>query len=224
MKTEFAHIDNWVFDLDNTLYPAQCALFDLIDDRMRSYIASMMNIQESEAHIIQKTYFRDHGTTLAGLLANHDVDPHHFLDFVHDVDMSRLEGLPCIRAQLMALPGRKIVFTNGNDTYAQAVLDKLGLGNVFDSICDIHAMQYRPKPEASAYQVLLAQTGIDPARSIFVEDMARNLKPAKDLGMTTIWVNNGSEFGSDNADCSFIDHEIENVSDWLNTLAPAPAN
>jgi putative hydrolase of the HAD superfamily len=212
------HIENWIFDLDNTLYPASCDLFELIDAKMTQYIANMLVLDWAEARIIQKRYFRDHGTTLAGLLANHDVDPHHFLDYVHDIDMARLDGLPPIRAQLEKLPGRKILFTNGNDAYALKVLSKLGLDNIFDSICDIHAMQYRPKPETSAYQTLLAQTGIDPARSLFVEDMARNLAPAKALGMTTIWVNNGSEFGKDGADQDFIDHEITDVAHWLDGL------
>lgn len=221
MLQNFAHVENWIFDLDNTLYPAECDLFALIDARMTEYIGNMLALEFAEARFIQKKYFRDHGTTLAGLLANHDVDPHDFLNYVHDIDFARLDGLTPLRTELQSLPGRKILFTNGNDAYAENVLDRLGLGGIFDSICDIHAMKYRPKPEYSAYQTLLNQTGIDPARSLFVEDMARNLAPAKKLGMTTIWVNNGSEFGNDGADHEFIDHEIENLAHWLNSLVPA---
>lgn len=215
MPLRFPHVENWVFDLDNTLYPPECALFDLIDERMRNFISNLLGIDEGEAHHIQKDYFRDHGTTLAGLIANHRVTPEEFLDFVHDIELERLDSAPKLRTALEALPGRKIIFTNADSAYAGKVLAKLGLDDVFDTICDIHDMNYIPKPQSSAYPVLLERANINPKHSLFVEDMARNLAPAKAHGMTTIWVNNGSEYGNSGADQSFIDLEIPNLADWL---------
>lgn len=215
MDSSFSGIETWVFDLDNTLYPPECALFELVDEKMRTYIAKMLKITEADAHFIQKAFFRDHGTTLAGLMANHGVDPHHFLEYVHDIDLSRLTTAPLMRTEISALPGRKIVFTNADADYAQRVLSMLGLENIFDDIVDIHDMAYVPKPAAAAYQTLLTRTGINPSSSLFVEDMARNLAQAKALGMTTIWINNGSEYGNAWADSSFIDIEIPNLAGWL---------
>lgn len=215
MVRALSHINNWVFDLDNTLYPPECALFDLIDEKMRVFIAALLNVPEAEAHIVQKRFFRDHGTTLAGLMANHGVDPHRFLEFVHDIELSRLAIAPRLRDMIDALPGRKIIFTNADAGYARRVLAELGIDDLFDAICDIHDMAYQPKPTDPAYAAFLSKTGIDPFRSIFIEDMARNLAPAKEMGMTTVWINNGSEYGGADADGSFIDIEIPNLADWL---------
>jgi putative hydrolase of the HAD superfamily len=224
MDPMLRHIDNWIFDLDNTLYPADCALFELIDNRMRAFIANLLTIEDSAAHVVQKTYFRDHGTTLSGLMANHGVEPAVFLDFVHDIEMDRLASAPRLRQALQSLPGRKIIFTNGDAVYAGKVLAALGLTGVFDDICDIHHMEYRPKPHDAAYHALLARTGIDPKRSVFIEDMARNLEPAKKLGMTTIWINNGSEYGCRGAEGGHIDHEAPDLAEWLNSIAPLTVN
>jgi putative hydrolase of the HAD superfamily len=218
MPLPFSHIDTWIFDLDNTLYPPECALFDLIDEKMRSYIARLLDIPEVQAHHIQKTFFRDHGTTLAGLMANHGVDPHDFLDFVHDIELTRLSTAPALRDAISALPGRKIIFTNADEHYAARVLAMLDLSGLFTDIVDIHHMAYAPKPQAPAYAALLERTAIDPTRSLFVEDMARNLEPAKAIGMTTVWINNGSEYGGAGAHSSFIDVEIPNLAGWLSSL------
>ncbi len=215
MSHSLAHIDTWIFDLDNTLYPPECALFDLIDAKMRTYIAALLGIPDADAHVVQKRFFHDHGTTLAGLMANHGVDPHDFLDFVHDIDLKRLSTAPALRGAISSLPGRKIIFTNADEKYAGRVLEALGLGGLFTDIVDIHHMAYMPKPQIPAYQALLDRTGIEPTRALFVEDMARNLAPAKHLGITTVWINNGSEYGCAGADASFIDIEIPTLAGWL---------
>ena len=145
MNTTLGHVDTWIFDLDNTLYPASCDLFALIDAKMTLYIQQMLDCDHVTARTTQKGYFRSHGTTLSGLMAHHDVDPHHFLDFVHDIEMSRLTPDPALKAALERLPGRRLVFTNGNATYAQRVLDALGLGDCFETIHDIHAIDYIAK-------------------------------------------------------------------------------
>ena len=218
MPPSLAHIDTWIFDLDNTLYPASCDLFALIDVRMGAYIQDLLDVDAAEARRIQKGYFIEHGTTLSGLMANHATDPHHFLDYVHDIDMGRLTADPALKSALERLPGRRLIFTNGDVHYAARVLDALGLSGVFAAVHDIHAMAYRPKPEPESYAAMCAAQQVEPARAIFFEDMARNLKPAKDLGMTTVWINNGSEHGDAGACASFIDYESDCASGWLNRI------
>ncbi|MFA5969504.1 MAG: pyrimidine 5'-nucleotidase [Sphingomonas sp.] len=217
MLARLAHIRNWIFDLDNTLYPANVNLFPQIDDRITDYVARQTGLDRAAARAVQKQYFHSHGTTLFGLIADHGVDPHDYLAFVHDVEMDVLEHDAPLVAAIARLPGRKLVFTNGDTPYALKVLDRLGLGDAFEAIHDIHAMAYVPKPSLTAYQGLVAATGIDPSESLFVEDMARNLAPAKALGMATVWVDNGSEQGPGD-DRSFIDFTTRDIAAWLNAI------
>ncbi|ATY33869.1 pyrimidine 5'-nucleotidase [Sphingomonas psychrotolerans] len=217
MLSELGHIRNWIFDLDNTLYPVSANLFAMIDARIGAYVRTLLNCDAAEAHRIQKGYFHAHGTTLSGLMAEHAVDPHHYLAHVHDVDMSVLtRNEPLIEA-LARLPGRKLVFTNGDAPYASKVLDRLGLAETFEAIHDVHATAYRPKPDPSAYRGLCDAYGLEPTESLFVEDMARNLKPAKAIGMTTVWIDNGSEQTPDE-DRSFIDYTISDLGRWLHEI------
>src|SRR3954468_25047780 len=139
MLPALAHIDCWIFDLDNSLYPASADLFALIDLRMGEYISNLLGCDAVEARKVQKAFFRDHGTTLAGLMKTHGIEPSHFLDFVHDIDLARISADPATLAALDRLPGRKFVFTNGDENYARRVLDKLGMANAFDGLHDIHA-------------------------------------------------------------------------------------
>ena len=218
LPAALAHIESWVFDLDNSLYPASRDLFALIDHRMGEYISRLVGCEADEARRIQKGFFRDHGTTLSGLMKEHDVDPHDFLDFVHDIDMARLTADPDMLAALDRLPGRKFVFTNGDAAYARRVLDKLGLANAFDGMHDIHTMNYVPKPHPDAYAQLCERHAIDPAHALFVDDMARNLAPAKALGMVTVWVDNGSEQAGRGASDDFIDYRTDDVARWLHEI------
>lgn len=218
MLSALRHIDCWIFDLDNSLYPASTNLFSLIDIRMGEYIARLLGCDPVEARRVQKSYFHEHGTTLAGLMAANGVDPREFLDYVHDIDLARISADPELLRALDRLPGRKFVFTNGDEAYARRVLDRLGLAHAFDGLHDIHAMNYVPKPNPSAYAAMCARHAIDPNRALFVEDMARNLEPAKALGMTTVWIDNGSERGSHGADPSFIDYTAADIGVWLNGI------
>jgi putative hydrolase of the HAD superfamily len=218
MRADLRRIDSWIFDLDNSLYHPRCDLFALIDERMGAFIQRLLGVDAVEARRIQKDYFLEHGTTLAGLMRAHGVDPHDFLEFVHDIDLARLTADPDLVSALDRLPGRKFVFTNGDESYARRVLERIGLANAFDGLHDIHAMDYVPKPDPSGYQRLCDRFGIAPERAVFVEDMARNLRPAKALGMTTVWLDNGSEKGGHDADPAFIDYVTHDLGAWLADL------
>lgn len=217
MDRRFSHIENWIFDLDNCLYPASTGLFELIDERMGTYIQHMFSCDPVEARRIQKHHFHTHGTTLAGLMREHGVDPHDFLDKVHAIPLDRISPDEQLGTALDRLPGRKFVFTNGDAPYARRVLEAIGVGDRFDDLHDIHASAYRPKPDPHGYELLCRRFGIDPGRSLLADDMAANLKPAKALGMTTVWVDNGSERGSHGLG-EFVDERIESVSDWLEEI------
>jgi putative hydrolase of the HAD superfamily len=218
MLPALRHIDCWIFDLDNSLYPASTDLFALIDVKMGEYISRLLGCDREQARRVQKQYFREHGTTLAGLMAANGVDPHEFLDYVHDIDLARISADPELVSAIDSLPGRKFVFTNGDERYARRVLDKLGLGNLWDGLHDIHAMNYVPKPNPASYAAMCERHSIDPARAVFVEDMARNLAPAKALGMTTVWIDNGSDHGSHDADPAFIDYTTHDIGAWLTEI------
>lgn len=222
MAFDPTHVDCWIFDLDNTLYPPSTRLFDQIDVRMGEFIQNLLGCDPIEARRVQKLYFHDHGTTLSGLMHYHAIDPHDFLNFVHDIDMTPLATAPRLAEKLGALPGRKLVFTNGDDAYAARVLANLGLSESFDGMWDIHAMQYRPKPEASAYTGLIEAFAIRPETAVFVEDMARNLGPAKALGMQTVWIDLATEWGDRAKDDAAIDLVIDDIDTWLASLADHP--
>jgi len=215
----YDHIRHWLFDLDNTLYSPAANLFGQIDVKMGTYIEKLLAVDAGEARRIQKAFFHEHGTTLRGLMDEHGVEPTHFLDFVHDIDLSVVERDERLVRAMAALPGRKLIFTNADTPYAERVLERLGLAHAFDGICCVLKTDYRPKPDARAYETLVRDFAVEPERAIFVEDMARNLRPAKAMGMMTVWVDNGSERGSHEAAEDYIDLVISDVGDWLETVA-----
>ncbi|MBN8807911.1 MAG: pyrimidine 5'-nucleotidase [Sphingomonas sp.] len=217
MDARLASIRNWIFDLDNTLYPHEARLFEQVDRRITAYVATTLGVTRDAAYQVQKRYFHDHGTTLAGLMAEHGVDPHHYLADVHDIEMDVLEANAPLAAAIARLPGRKLVFTNADAAYATKILARLGLGEAFEAIHDVHALDYRPKPQPEAYRSLCDAYGLDPAVSLFADDMARNLAPAKAIGMTTLWVDNGSEQAAD-AERSHVDFTTRDVTHWLNEM------
>lgn len=219
MPFDPSRVDCWIFDLDNTLYPASCTLFDQIDVRMGRFIANLLGCDDAEARRIQKMYFHDHGTTLAGLMHYHAVDPQEFLAFVHDVDMSVLASAPPLAERLRRLPGRRLIFTNGDAPYANRVLDALGIADCFDGMWDLVAMEYKPKPEPSAYRGVIEAFDIHPERAVFFEDSARNLTPAKALGMQTVWLDYATEWGDRAKDDAAIDETIDDLAGWLDALA-----
>jgi putative hydrolase of the HAD superfamily len=214
MKNALAHIDTWIFDLDLTLYAPEANIMAQVRDRIALFVQNYFKIDALEAHDIRHRYWRKYGTTLGGLMAEHAVDPHGYLDFVHDVDLSLLNPCATLRAHISALPGRKLIFTNADLPYAERVLAARGLDNLFEDVFDIHRMRHLPKPDPVSYDALCRELSITPTGALFVEDSAHNLVPAKALGMTTIWVKHPGEADSgDHAE--HIDHEITDLAEWL---------
>ena len=207
-------VECWIFDLDNTLYPIESNLFGQIDVRMRDYIADALGLAPAAARAMQKDYFRTYGTTMRGLSLRHGIDPASFLDYVHDIDHSVLEPAPALAAALEALPGRKMVFTNGSASHAARVLDRLGIAGRFDSVFDIAAAGFVPKPFDQPYDRLIDRHGIDAARAAFFEDSLANLAPAAARGMVTVWMRNGRD-----APAAGADHTVERLDGWLAGVA-----
>ena len=188
VRAVFSHVSQWVFDLDNTLYPPRARLFDQIEVRMTQYVMDALRVDRAEADRLRRHYWQSYGTTLAGLMREHDVDPGPYLTHVHDIDMSHLEVDAALVSHLRALPGRKIVYTNGCAPYAERVLDARGLSGIFDAIYGVEHAGFRPKPERAAFETVFARDGIDPSRAAMFEDDLRNLAEPHAMGMRTVLV------------------------------------
>ncbi len=185
---KFRHIETWVFDLDNTLYPPQMRLFDQIEARMTGYVMQTLGVNQPEANRLRKEYWAKYGTTLAGLMAVHDIDPLPYLVTVHDIDFSVLAPDPDLRGQIAALPGRRIVYTNGSADYAQRVIEGRGFSGIFDAVYGVEDAGFRPKPEAAAFEQVFARDGLAPDRAAMFEDDPRNLAAPHAMGMRTVLV------------------------------------
>jgi putative hydrolase of the HAD superfamily len=222
MDPRLTHIRDWIFDLDNCLYPASTGLFALIDERMGAYIQRLLGCDPVEAKTVQKRHFHEHGTTLAGLMKEHGVDPHHFLEDVHDIPLERVQCDERLGRLLPRLPGRRFVFTNGDAPYARRVLERIGVSDHFEGLHDVHASGYRPKPDPYGYELLCERFGIDPAFALLADDMVQNVVPAKALGMTTVWVDNGSERGDHGFAEDAIDFRVGDIGDWLEQVLGGP--
>ena len=208
-------IETWIFDLDNTLYPASCRLFDQVQQRMNEYIRGRFGLDQEEAAELRRTYFREHGTTLRGLMTVNRIDPHDFLAFVHEIDLSCVPSDPDLVAAMNRLRGRKIVHTNGSVRHAERLLDHLGLTDSFSGIIDIVAAEFDPKPSRAGYDLLLRRHKVDPRRALMVEDIAGNLAPAADLGMTTAWMRNGLDWASAESDADYIHYVVDDLAGFL---------
>ena len=216
--------DHWIFDLDNTLYPPTCRLFDQIDKRMGAFITDLLGISPAEARVLQKRYFREYGTTLSGLMAHHNMEPARYLAYVHDIDYSVIRADPGLSAALARLPGRKLIFTNGSRDHAINVLNRLGISAHFDHVHDIADSDYIPKPRALAYERMIAGSGADPARSAMFEDIAHNLEVAHGMGMATVLVKfeNGhpdaEHIATGNGSEAYVDCTTTDLSHFLTRL------
>lgn len=210
--------DVWVFDLDNTLYAAECDLFSQVDKLIGDYVQTLLNLNKQDARHLQKKYLMDHGTTLKGLMTHHDVDPRHYLDSVHDIDFTPIQQDDRLRSAIDQLEGRKIVFTNADASYARKVLARLGIDDLFEDVFDILEADLDPKPKPSVYDHFIRKYGIQPDRAVMFEDMARNLIPAHDRGMATVWINTGSSWGEMDHDPETIHAETASLNDWLHSF------
>ena len=184
----FSHVRHWVFDLDNTLYPPEARLFDQISLRMTAWVMRMLDVDHAEADRLRAAYWRDHGTTLNGLMQVHGIDPWPFLRDVHDVSMAALVPDPALTEAIRALPGRRIVYTNGDAEYAGRVLAARGLTGMFDAVYGSEHADWRPKPERAAFDRVFAADGVDPETGAMFEDDSRNLAVPHALGMRTVHV------------------------------------
>ena len=219
-----AAIETFIFDLDNTLYRADSNLFAQIESRMTEFIAHRLDVHPGEAYALQHFYFRTYGSTLNGLMICDGVDPEEFLSYVHDVDLSPLHPDPKMRPALQQLRGRRFIFTNGSRAHSERVLKQIQLDGLWDDIWDIHTVGFAPKPKPEAYQRIVAAGGFDPHRAAMFEDTARNLVPAKALGMTTVLVRTPSRWAIQGPQVDagpplHFDHEIDDLADFLQTMA-----
>lgn len=185
------HVRDWVFDMDDTLYPREQGLMGLVQKRINAYVVETAGLDPEQAALLQRQFLDEHGTTLAGLMANYTIDAEHFLHEVHEVPMDGLEPNPRLAEQLMRLPGRRFVFTNGAREYAGRVLERLGVTQCFDGVFAIEDADLTPKPAPATFRRVIERFGIDPHRAAFFEDTPKNLEPAKALGMATVLVGDG---------------------------------
>lgn len=226
----FAHVDTWIFDLDNTLYPHRTNLFGQIDVKMTAYVAELLSMAPAEARVLQKELYREYGTTMAGLMARHSIDPDDFLVKVHDIDYAPVEADPALGAAITKLPGRKFIFTNGDRGHAERTAEKLGILDHFDDIFDIVAAGLTPKPKPEPYDRFVALHGIVGGNAAMFEDLARNLVVPKALGMRTVLVVPGNfeptfseVWERDAAFTDEVDYVTDDLAGFLESVVPAAA-
>ena len=213
-------ITTWIFDLDNTLYSADSGIFQQVHTLMGKFVSEHLKIDINEAKELQKKYYKQHGTTLKGMMDNHGVDPDHFLSEVHRLDYSIVVPNKKLNEELENLKGRKIIYTNANRQHADDVLKRLELSHMFEEIFDIKTANYVPKPEIEPYKKIINDFSIDPSTAIMFDDIAKNLVPAKKVGFTSVWIDAGYENFSDDIANSkkFLDYEVKDISNFLNKV------
>ena len=219
----FNSIKCWIFDLDNTLYSGKTKVFEQVDKRMSKYISDKLNISVEEAKKVQKNYFHKYNTTLNGMIINHKIDPNEFLEFVHDININFLQKDPDLGKEIEKLDGKKIIFTNGSRKHAINVSKQIGIDQLFDDIFDIVDAEFIPKPLLEPYKKLVKKHKIDPKLCVLVEDIARNLKPAYEMGMKTVWIENDEPWASKFSDSEFVNYRTNNLSEFLKKINLAKA-
>ena len=222
LRPDFRHVKSWIFDLDNTLYCAGNGIFAQIEARMTDYVMAFLKLPREAAYARQKELYQRYGTTLNGLMREHGASPDDYLHFVHDIDLSSLAPEATLAAAIEKLPGRRFVFTNGCRDHAARILDRLDMTSLFAAVWDIRTIAFQPKPQVEAYEHVVAAAGLDPAQSAMFDDIARNLAPARAMGMTTIWLKTDAPWGKqgplmDVAEAD-IDHQTDNLAHFLHTI------
>ena len=208
----------WIFDLDNTLYSGNTKVFEQVDKKMTEYISKKLKVDKEEAKKIQKKYFHEYNTTLNGMIKNHKINANEFLEFVHDINIDFLQKDLALAKEIEKLDGIKIIFTNGSRKHALNVTKRLGVDQLFDDIFDIVDCDFIPKPLVEPYKKLVKKHKIDPKLCVLVEDIARNLKPAYEMGMKTVWIENEEPWASKFSDSNFINYKTNNLSEFLKKI------
>ena len=211
-------IKHWIFDLDNTLYANQTKVFSEVDKKMSAFISEKINVDLVKAKEIQKKYFYEYGTTLSGLMKLDGIDPHDFLEFVHDIDISWLPKDIKLKEELIKIKEKKYIFTNGSHAHVENVTKQLGIDDLFDGAFDIVDANFIPKPKIEPYKKIVEKFDLDPTKSILIEDIAHNLEQAKNLGMKTCWLENDEVFAKKDADKPYIDYKIKNLPSFLQEI------
>ena len=229
MKTSraFSHVDTWVFDLDNTLYPHHVNLWQQVDARIGEFVSNWLKITPEQARVLQKDYYLRYGTTMRGMMTEHGVNADDYLAYVHKIDHSPLQPNPAMGAAIEKLPGRKLILTNGTIDHADAVLDRLGITDHFEGVFDIIAAELEPKPSPQTYQKFLRRHDVAPERSAMFEDLSRNLVVPHELGMITVLVvPDGSQqvvretWELEGRDAAYVDHVTDDLTGFLQRLTP----
>jgi putative hydrolase of the HAD superfamily len=211
LRPDLRHVDTWLFDLDNTLYPVESGFMGEIERRMTAFVMKVTGLERDEAYRLQKSYLAEHGLTLIGMMKHHGVDPADFHALFHDMSLESLAADPELVAAIARLPGRRLIFTNADDVHARRVLERLGLHLLFDDVFHIGSFDYVPKPDPTAFTRMNAAHGIEPATTAFFEDLERNLAPAAALGMTTVLV--GPHAAASEA--AFVQYRTEKLAPFL---------
>lgn len=214
-EAPFRHVESWVFDLDNTLYPVTPKLLAHIDAHMGSFVARFLNVDAEEARHIQKSYFRKYGLTLRGLMIHHGLDPVRYFDEMTPMDLSEVAPNPALADALRRLDGRKLVYTNASAHHAEMVLERLGMAGIFEAVFDIAAADWVPKPAIDGYRTLCDRYAVEPTRAAMIDDIARNLEPAAALGMTTVWMRTNAEWAQGIAPEAHIHHVTDDLLHWV---------
>ena len=215
---ELKSIKYWIFDLDNTLYSGKTRVFEQVDKKMSEYISKKLNVSTAEAKEIQKNYFHKYNTTLNGMIKNHKINADEFLEFVHNIDIDFLKKDHGLGEELKKLNGKKIIYTNGSAKHALNVTRKIGIDQYFDGIFDIVESNFIPKPLIEPYKKLVEKHKIDPKLCVFIEDIARNLKPAYEMGMKTVWIENEEPWAKKFSDGDFVNFKTNNLSEFLKKI------
>ena len=215
---ELTKIKYWIFDLDNTLYSGDTKVFDQVDKKMSKFISEKLKVSIEEAKVIQKNYFHEYNTTLNGMIKNHKIDADEFLEFVHDVDLNFLKADKPLEREISNLEGKKFIFTNGSKAHVANVTKRIGIEKLFDGVFDIVESNFIPKPSIEPYKKIIEKYKIEPQYSIFIEDIARNLKPAHELGMKTVWIKNDEPWAAEFSDSDFINYKTDDLAKFLKEI------
>jgi len=215
---EFKNIKNIIFDCDGVLYKDLDSVFGQVSKKMGEYISKKLNVDLKKAKELQRNYFHKYNTSLNGLMIHHKIDPHEFLEYVHNINLDFLKKDTVLRKELLKLKAKKFVYTNGSRNHVNNITKHLGIDDLFNEVFDILDAKFLPKPEIKSFKILIKKFNINPEETVFIEDIAKNLEPAKQLGMRTVWLTNNEYWAKKDSDKDFIDLKIKNLSSFLKEI------